>query len=64
MDDLIVALYAEHPSRAREFGEMLHRSGRHLRDGYLPRLVDEGRLELSGSPNDPNVAYRAKATGQ
>ncbi|MCX6033088.1 MAG: hypothetical protein NT169_27865 [Chloroflexi bacterium] len=43
---------------------MLHRSGRHLRDGYLSRLVDDGRLELSGSPNDPNVAYRVKAAGQ
>ncbi len=64
MDDLLVALCAERPLRTRELGEMLHRSARHLRDGYLSRLVDEGRLELTGSPNDPNVAYRARAGGQ
>jgi ATP-dependent DNA helicase RecG len=60
MDTLIVALCAERPRRARELGEILQRSARHLRDVYLSRLVDEGRLELTGSPNDPTVAYRAR----
>ena len=61
MDDLIVALCTEQPLRTRDLGNMLHRSARHLRDGYLSRLVSEGRLELTGSPNDPNVAYRARS---
>ena len=60
MDALIVALCAERPLRARELGEILQRSARHLRDVYLSRLVDEDRLELTGSPNDPTVAYRAR----
>ncbi len=57
MDDLIVALCAEHPLKARELAQMMHRSARHLRDAYLSRLVREGRLQLSGSPNDPHVTY-------
>jgi ATP-dependent DNA helicase RecG len=59
MDGLIVTLCSERPLRARELGAMLHRSARHLRDVYLSRLVHEGRLELSGAPSDPNVAYQS-----
>jgi ATP-dependent DNA helicase RecG len=59
MDNLIVTLCAEHPRRARDLAQVLRRSARHLRDTYLSRLVREGRLQLTGSPNDPNVAYAA-----
>ncbi len=61
MDDLIIALCRERPLRTRDLGRILHRSARHLRDGYLSRLVAEGRLELTSSPNDPNVAYRVRS---
>jgi ATP-dependent DNA helicase RecG len=59
MDDLIVALCVEHPLKARELAQMMHRSARHLRDAYLSRLVREGRLQLNGSPHDPHVTYSA-----
>jgi len=60
MDDLIVALCAERPLKARELARTMRRSVKHLRDAYLSRLVQEGRLQLSGAPNDPYVTYSAK----
>ncbi|MBL7062639.1 MAG: hypothetical protein ISS49_00340 [Anaerolineae bacterium] len=59
MADLIVALCAERPHTARELAQMLHRNAKYLRDAYLSPLVREGRPQLTGAPNDPNVAYRA-----
>ena len=66
MADLIVALCARRPQTARELAQRLHRNAKYLRDAYLSSLVREGRLQLTGAPNDPNVAYRAitnKGTG-
>lgn len=31
----------------------------YVRNSYLSPLVREGRLQLTGAPNDPNVAYRS-----
>ncbi|MFQ5340720.1 MAG: hypothetical protein ACE5F6_04145, partial [Anaerolineae bacterium] len=59
MIELLVALCAEHPRTARELAQLLHRNMKYLRDTYLSPLVREGRLQLTGPPNDPNVAYRA-----
>jgi len=59
MTDLIVTLCGEHPQTARELAQRLHRNAKYLRDAYLSPLVREGRLQLTGAPNDPNVAYRA-----
>lgn len=59
MIELLVSLCAERPRTARELAQLLHRNMKYLRDTYLSPLVREGRLELTGSPNDPNVAYRA-----
>jgi len=39
--------------------QRLGRNAKYLRDHYLSHLVQEGRLQLTGAPNDPNVAYRA-----
>jgi predicted transcriptional regulator len=58
---LIVRLCAERPRTARELAEILQRNAEYVRNAYLSPLVREGRLELTGSPNDPNVAYRAVA---
>jgi ATP-dependent DNA helicase RecG len=55
--DIIVALCAKRPYTARELAQKLHRNAKYLRDAYLSRLVREGRLQLTGAPNDPNVAY-------
>ncbi|MGA9350066.1 MAG: hypothetical protein WBW48_14865 [Anaerolineae bacterium] len=59
MIELLVALCAERPRTARELAQLLHRNMKYLRDTYLSPLVREGRLQLTGAPNDPNVAYRA-----
>ena len=59
MADLLVSLCTEHPRTAREPAQLLHRNMKYLRDTYLSPLVRQGRLQLTGSPNDPNVAYRA-----
>lgn len=59
MASLIVALCAERPRTARELAQRLHRNAKYLRDIYLSPLVQAGRLQLTGAPNDPNVAYRA-----
>lgn len=56
---LIVDLCRGHPQTARELAQVLRRNVKYLRDTYLSRLVREGRLQLTGSPNDPNVAYAA-----
>jgi len=57
--ELLVALCAERPRTARELAQLLHRNMKYLRDTYLSPLVREGRLQLTGAPNDPNVAYRS-----
>jgi len=57
--ELLVALCAERLRTARELAQLLHRNMKYLRDTYLSPLVREGRLQLTGLPNDPNVAYRA-----
>lgn len=59
MVDLIVAVCTERPQTARELARMFLRNAKYLRDAYLSPLVREGRLQLTSSPNDPNVAYRA-----
>jgi hypothetical protein len=59
MDDLIVALCAERPLRARDLARVLSHSARHLRDAYLSRLVQAGRPQLSNSPNDSSVSYKS-----
>ena len=59
MTDLIVALCAARPYTARELAQRLGRSAKYLRDAYLSSLVRQGRLQLTGAPNDPNVAYFA-----
>jgi len=61
-DDVIAAilfLCAERPHTARELASALHRNVDYVRNSYLSPLVRQGRLELTGPPNDPNVAYRA-----
>lgn len=59
MIELLEALCAERPRTARELAQLLRRNMKCLRDTYLSLLVRQGRLELTGLPNDPNVAYRA-----
>jgi len=54
-----VLLCAERPHTARELAEILYRNVDYVRNAYLSPLVREGRPQLTGSPNDPNVAYRA-----
>ena len=57
MQDVVVALCTERPQTARESAQKLHRNAKYLRDAYLSPLVREGKLELTGAANDPNVAY-------
>jgi len=56
---LIVSLCTERPHTARELAQILNRNTDYLRNVYLSPLVQEGRLQLTGASNDPNVAYRA-----
>jgi len=56
---VILLLCAERPRTARELASALHRSAEYVRNSYLSPLVREGRLQLTGAPNDPNVAYRS-----
>ena len=56
---VILFLCAERPRTARELASALHRSAEYVRNSYLSPLVREGRLQLTGAPNDPNVAYRS-----
>jgi len=56
---LIVSLCSERPHTARELAQVLNRNADYLRNAYLSPLVREGRLQLTGAPNAPNVAYRA-----
>jgi ATP-dependent DNA helicase RecG len=56
---MILFLCAERPLTARELAIALHRNVDYVRNSYLSPLVRQGRLQLTGSPNDPNVAYRA-----
>jgi ATP-dependent DNA helicase RecG len=57
-ETLILLLCAEHPRPARELARALHRNVEYTRRAYLTPMVRAGRLEMTGSPNDPNVAYR------
>jgi len=54
---LILLLCSESPRTARELGEILHRNADYIRNAYLSPLLRQGRLQLTGAPNDPNVAY-------
>lgn len=54
---LVLLLCAERAHTARELAEILYRNVEYVRNAYLSPLVREGRLQLTGSPNDPNVAY-------
>ena len=56
---MILHLCAERPYTARELASTLHRNVDYVRNSYLSPLVREGRLQLTGAPNDPNVAYRS-----
>jgi ATP-dependent DNA helicase RecG len=56
---LIVLLCIERPRTARELAGVLHRNADYVRNAYLTPLVREGRLQRTGAPNNPNVAYRA-----
>jgi len=56
---LIILLCTKRPHTARELAQILNRNADYLRNAYLSPLVREGRLQLTGAPNDPNVAYRA-----
>jgi hypothetical protein len=58
---LVLLLCAERPHTARELAERLGRNVDYIRNAYLSPLVQKGRLEFSGAPNDPNVAYQAVA---
>jgi len=60
-ETLILLLCAEAPRTARELADILHRNADYIRNAYLSGLVESGQLQLTGSPNDPNVAYRARA---
>jgi ATP-dependent DNA helicase RecG len=55
---LILLLCAERPHTARELAERLSRNVDYIRNAYLSPLVEGGRIEFVGAPNDPNVAYR------
>ena len=63
-ESLILLLCAQAPRTARELADILHRNVDYVRNAYLSDLVGSGQLQLTGSPNDPNVAYRARADGQ
>jgi ATP-dependent DNA helicase RecG len=56
---LVLSLCTERPRTAREVAEILGRNVDYVRNAYLAPLVREGRLVLTGAPNDPSVAYRA-----
>ncbi len=56
---LVISLCTKRPHTARELAQILNRNADYLRNAYLSPLVREGRLQLTGAPNDPNVAYRA-----
>jgi len=56
---LIVLLCNERPHTARELAKILYRNVNYVRNAYLSPLVRKGRLQLTGAPNDPNVAYRS-----
>jgi hypothetical protein len=43
----------------RELAEKLSRNVDDVRNADLSPLVQGGRIELVGAPNDPHVAYRA-----
>ena len=57
---LVERLCAERPRTARELAALLQRNAVYLRERYLSPLVKAGRLELTGDPHDPNVAYQAR----
>lgn len=59
---LVLLLCAERPHTTRELAERLRRNVDYVRNAYLSPLVRQGRLERSGAPNDPNVAYRAASS--
>lgn len=63
-ESLILQLCAEAPRTARELADILHRNVDYVRNAYLSGLVGGGQLQLTGSPTDPNVAYRARVEGQ
>lgn len=62
-ESLILLLCAEAPRTARELADILHRNVDYVRNAYLSGLVNAGQLQLTGLPNDPNVAYRAGSEG-
>lgn len=57
--ELIVCMCSARSYTTRELSEILHRNSEYLRRVYLTPLVQEGRLQRNGAPNDPNVAYQA-----
>jgi hypothetical protein len=63
-ESLILVLCAEAPRTARELADILHRNVDYVRNAYLSGLVSNGQLQLTGSPTDPNVAYRVRVEGQ
>ncbi len=57
MELLIITLCQSRAYTARELAAMLGRNVEHIRRGYLTPLVEQGRLQRHGVPNDPNVTY-------
>ncbi|MBN2006289.1 MAG: putative DNA binding domain-containing protein [Anaerolineae bacterium] len=58
LQDLIMHLCRERSYTARALAEILQRNPEYLRRVYLTPLVQQGRLQRSGAPNDPNVTYK------
>jgi len=64
MDEAILAICQHRWCTAEEIGAAVQRKVITLRTRYLPRLVEEGRLQLRypNAPRHPHQAYRAQST--
>jgi len=61
MEQLIVRLCRERPLRLKELAELLERTPDGLRNNYLGKLLEEGKIRLKypDQPNHPRQAYIA-----
>ncbi|NNU83621.1 transcriptional regulator [Geobacillus sp. BMUD] len=61
MEQLIVRLCRERPLRLKELAELLERTPDGLRNNYLGKLLEEGKIRLKypDQPNHPRQAYMA-----
>ncbi|OQP16489.1 ATP-binding protein [Geobacillus zalihae] len=61
MEQLIIRLCRERPLRLKELAELLERTPDGLRNNYLGKLLEEGKIRLKypDQPNHPRQAYIA-----